>query len=112
MSRTIVETPLTVCYKAEVTSIIRGHHVYKKVCDATIGEMLRMIEKKQKNMKNTLLVCTEYILVGPIRTEISKFMLPFHQSRFREQNKSIDNWKTTTRNWTCHSGKVNFHNKQ
>ena len=40
MSRTIAGTPFTVCYKTEVTSIIRGHYVYKEVQDAAIGEML------------------------------------------------------------------------
>ena len=47
--------------------------------------LLRIIEKKQKNMINTLLARTK------------KKMFPFHQSRSREKNKSIDNWKTTTR---------------
>ena len=41
-----------------------------------------------------------------------KFMFPFHQSRSKEQNKSIDNSKTTTGNWSCPSGKFDFHNKQ
>ena len=41
MSRTIAGTPFAVCYKTEVTSIIRGHHVFKEVWDAAIGEMFK-----------------------------------------------------------------------
>ena len=40
MSRTIAGTLFTVCFKTEVTSIIRGHHVYKEMWNDAIGEML------------------------------------------------------------------------
>ena len=58
MSRTIAETPLTVCYKTEVTSIIRGHHVYKEVCDDTIGEMLEPASYDREEAKE----CDKYIV--------------------------------------------------
>ena len=116
MSRTIAGTPFTVCYKTEETSIIRGHHVYKEVWDAAIGEMLEAASDDRQEAKeydkHAVGVYNKDILVGHIPIEISMFMFPFHQSRSRKQNKSIENWKTTRGNWTCRSGKVNFHNKQ
>ena len=108
MTRTIAGKPFTVCYTTELTSIIRGHHVYKEVWDAAIGEML----EAQNNMINALLVYTKRYPRWTYTNRNFKFIFPFHQSRSREQNKSIDNWKTTTGNWTCRSDKVNFHNNK
>ena len=98
-----------VCYKTEVTSIIRGHHVYKKVWDATIGEMLEAAsddrEEGKEYDKYAVVLCKRDLLVGHIPIEISSLCFHFI-------NKSIDNWKTSAGNWTCRSRKVNLHNKQ
>ena len=116
MSRTTAGTPFTVCYKTEVTSIICGHHVYKEVWDAAIREMLETASDDQEEAKeydiNMLLVCTKKISSLNIYNRNFKFLFPFHQPISREQNRSIDNWKTAMGNGTCHSGKFNFHNKQ
>ena len=80
MSRTIAGTPFTVCYKTEVTSIIRGHHVYKEVWDAAIGEMLEAAsddqEKAKEYDKYTVDLYRKDILVEHVPTEIS--ILCFH----------------------------------
>ena len=80
MSRTIGGTPFTIYYKAEVTSIIRGHHVYKEVWDAAIGEMLEAAsddqEKAKEYDKYTVDLYRKDILVEHIPTEIS--ILCFH----------------------------------
>ena len=51
MSRSIAGKQFTVCCKTEVTSIIRGHHVYKEVWDATIGEMLEAASDDREEAK-------------------------------------------------------------
>ena len=51
MSRSIAGKQFTVCYKTEVTSIIRGHHVYMEVWDATIGEMLEAASDDREEAK-------------------------------------------------------------
>ena len=70
MSRTIAGTPFTVCYKKEVTSIIRGHHVYKELWDATIGEMLKVAsddrEEAKEDDKYAVGLSKKDILVGHI----------------------------------------------
>ena len=69
MSRSIAGKQFTVCYKTEVTSIIRGHHVYKEVWDATIGEM--------EYDKYAVGLYKRDLLVGHIPTEISSLCLHF-----------------------------------
>ena len=118
MSRSIAGKQFTVCYKTEVTSIIRGHHVYKEAWDATIGEMLgaasddREEAKEYDNGIRYAIGLYKKSLRWTYANRNFKFMFPFYQSRSREQYKSIDNWKTSVGNWTCRSRKVNFHNKQ
>ena len=51
MSRSIAGKQFTVCYKTDVTSIISGHHVYKEVWDATIGEMLKAASDDREEAK-------------------------------------------------------------
>ena len=81
MSRTIAGTPFTVCYKTEVTSIIRGHHVYKEVWDAAIGEMLEAAsddrEKAKEYDKYDVGLYKKDILVGHIPIEISSLCFHF-----------------------------------
>ena len=75
------------------------------------SKLLRMIDKKQKNMINdTVGLYKKDFLVGHIPIEI--LSLYFHFINQDPGKKSTDNWKTTMRNWTCRSGKGNFHNKQ
>ena len=116
MSKTIAGTPLTFCYKTKATSIICVHHVYKEVWDVAIVEMLEAasddLEDVKEYDKYAAGLDKKDILAGHIPKEILIFCFQFYQSRSREQNKSIDNWKTTTENWTYCSDKVNFHNKQ
>ena len=111
MSRTIAGTPFTVCYKTEATSIICGHHVYKAVWDAAIGEMLEAAsddrEEAKEYNKHAVGLYNKDILVGHIPIEISS--LCFH---FINQDPGNKIKALTTRNWICRSGKVNFHNKQ
>ena len=73
MSRTIAGKPFTVCCTTEVTSIIRGHHVYKEVWDAAIGEML----EAKNNMINTLLVDTKRYPSWTYTNRNFKFIFPF-----------------------------------
>ena len=56
MSRSIAGKQFTVCYKTEVTNIIRGHHVYKEVWDATIGEMPKPASDDREEAKE----CDKY----------------------------------------------------
>ena len=81
MSRTIAGTPFRVCYKTEVTSIIRGHHVYKEVWDAAIGEMLEATsddrEKAKEYDKYDVGLYKKDILVGHIPIEISSLCFYF-----------------------------------
>ena len=81
MSRTIAGTPLTVCYKTEVTSIIRGHHVYKEVWDAAIGEMLEAAsigrEEAKEYDKYAVGLYKKDILVRHIPIEISSLCFYF-----------------------------------
>ena len=81
MSRTIAGTPFTVCYKTEVTSIIRDHHIYKEVWDAAIGEMLEAAsddrEKEKEYDKYDVGLCKKDILVGHIPIEISSLCFHF-----------------------------------
>ena len=51
MSRTIAGTLFAVCYKAEVTSIIHGHHAHKEVWDAAIREMLEAVSDDREEAK-------------------------------------------------------------
>ena len=81
MSRTIAGTPFTVCYKTEVTSIIRGHYVYKEVQDAAIGEMLEAAcddwEEAKEHDKYAVGLFKKAILGGHIPTEISSLCFHF-----------------------------------
>ena len=81
MSRTIAGTPFTVCYKTEVTSIIRGHYVYKEVQDAAIGEMLEAAcddrEEAKEYDKYAVGLFKKPILGGHIPTEISSLCFHF-----------------------------------
>ena len=84
MSRTIAGTPFTLCYKTEATSIIRGHHVYQEVWDATIGEMLEAAtndrEETKEYDKYVFGLYKKDILVGHIPIEISSLCFHFiHQ---------------------------------
>ena len=112
MSRTIAGTPFTVCYMTEVFMVIMSTRKCGVLQSKKCLNLLRMIEKKQKNTINTLLVCAKKLSLLDIYQEKFQVIFWFHQSRSREQNKSIDNWKTTTGNWTCRSDKVNFHNNK
>ena len=116
MSRTIAGTPFIVCYQTELTSIIRGHYVYKEVWDAVIGEMLEAALDDQEEAKEydkypVGLYKKTYLRWASTNKNFN-FMFPFYESRSREQNKSIYNWKTTTGSRACRSGKVKFHDKQ
>ena len=81
MSRTIAGTPFAVGYKTEVTSITCGHHVYKEVWDAAMGEMLKAAsdewEEAKEYDKYTVGLYKKYILVGDIPTEISSSCFHF-----------------------------------
>ena len=116
MSRIIPAKPFLLCYMTEVTSVIRGHHVYKEVWDATIGEMLEAASDKREEAR-------EYDKYGRwlVQKRSSrwthphrnfKFMLPFHQSRSREQDKSSNNWQTSMGNRTCCSSKTYLHDEK
>ena len=81
MSRSIARKQFTVCYKTEVTSIIRGHHVYKEVWDATIGEMLEAAsddrEEAKEYDKYAVGLYKRDLLVGHIPIEISSLCFHF-----------------------------------
>ena len=81
MSKTIAGTPFTVCYKTEVTSIIRVHHDYKEVQDAAIGEMLEAasddLEEAKEYDKYAAGLDKKDILVGHIPEEILSFVSNF-----------------------------------
>ena len=76
MPTTIARTSFTVCYKTEVTSIIRGHQVW----DAAIGEMLEAAsddrEEAKEYDKYAVDLYKKDILVGHRPIEISS--LYFH----------------------------------
>ena len=75
MSRSIAGKQFTVCYKTKVTSINRGHHVYKEVWDATIGEMLEAASREYD--KYAVGLCKRDLLVGHIPIEISSLCFHF-----------------------------------
>ena len=82
MSRkSIAGKQLTVCYKTKVTSINRGHHVYKEVWDATIGEMLEAAsddrEEAKEYNKYAVGLCKRDLLVEHIPIEISSLCFHF-----------------------------------
>ena len=81
MSRSIAGKPFTVCYKTEVTSIIRGHHVYKEVWDATIREMLKAASNDREEAKEydeyAVGLYKKDLLVGHIPIEISSLCFYF-----------------------------------
>ena len=81
MSRSIAGKQFTVCYKTEVTSIIHGHHVYKEVWDATIGEMLEAASDDQEEAKEydkyAVGLYKRDLLVGHIPIEISSLCFHF-----------------------------------
>ena len=81
MSRSIAGKQFTACYKTEVTSIIRGHHVYKVVWDATIGEMLEAAsddrEEAKEYDKYAVGLYKRDLLVGHIPMEISSLCFHF-----------------------------------
>ena len=116
MSRTITGTPFTVYYKTEVTSIIRDHHVYKEVWDAAIGEMLEAAsddrEAAKEYDKYAVGLYKKDILVGYIPIEISSLSFHFINQDAVNKIKALTTGKRQRGNWTCRSGKVNFHNKQ
>ena len=81
MSRSIAGKQFIVCYKTEVTSIIRGHQVYKDVWDATIGEMLEAAsddrEEAKEYDKYAVGLYKIDLLVGHIPIEISSLCFHF-----------------------------------
>ena len=81
MSRRIAGKQFTVCYKTEVTSIIRGHHVYKEVWDATIGVMLEAAsddrEEAKEYDKYAVGLYKRDLLVEHIPIEISSLCFHF-----------------------------------
>ena len=83
MSRITPAMPFLVCYKTEVTSVIRGHHVYKEVWDVTIGEMLEAAADKREEAreydKYAVGLYKEDLLVGHIPIEISSLCFHFIQ---------------------------------
>ena len=89
MSRIIPAKPFLLCYKTEVTSVIRGHHVYKEVWDATIGEMLEAASDKREEAreydKYAVGLYKKDLLVGHIPIEISS--LCFHFINQDPENK-------------------------
>ena len=112
MSRSIAGKQFTVCYKTEVTSIIRGHHVYKEVWDATIGEMLEAAsddrEEAKEYDKYAVGLCKRDLLVGHIPIEISSLCFDFINQDPGNKIKAL----ITGKRQTCRSRKVNLHNKQ
>ena len=81
MSKTIAGTPFIVCYQTELTSIIRGHYVYKEVWDAVIGEMLEAALDDQEEAKEydkyPVGLYKKDILSGHIPIEISSLCFHF-----------------------------------
>ena len=72
-----------------MTSVIRGHHVYKEVWDATIGEMLEAASDKREEAreydKYAVGLYKKDLLVGHIPIEISS--LCFHFINQDPENK-------------------------
>ena len=89
MARSIVGKSFTICYKTEVTSVIRGHHVYKEVWDATIGETLEAAlddrEEAKEYDKYAVGLYKKDLHVGHIPIEISS--LCFHFINQDPENK-------------------------
>ena len=89
MSRTIAGTPFIVCYQTELTSIIRGHYVYKDVWDAVIGEMLEAALDDQEEAKEydkyPVGLYKKHIFVGHLPIKIS--ILCFHFMNQDPENK-------------------------
>ena len=81
MSRTIAGTPFTVCYKTEVISIIRGHHVYMEVWNVAIGEVLDAASDDREEAKEyneyAVGVYKKDLLVGHIPIEFSSLCYHF-----------------------------------
>ena len=81
ISRSIAGKQFTVCYKTEVTSIVRGHHVYKEVWDATIGEMLEAASDDREEVKEydkyAVGLYKRDLLVGHIPIEVSSLCFHF-----------------------------------
>ena len=97
MSKTISRTPITVCYKTEVASIIRGHHVCEEVWDAAIGEMLEAAsddrEEAKEYDKNAVGLYKKDILVGHIPIEISSLCFHFISQDPRNKIKELTTGK-------------------
>ena len=97
ISRSIAGKQFTVCYKTEVTSIVRGHHVYKKVWDATIGEMLEAAsddrEEAKEYEKYAVGLYKRDLLVGHIPIEISSLCFHFiNQDPGNKIKKLVSNY--------------------
>ena len=90
MSRIIPAKPFLVCYKTEVTSVIRGHHVYKEVWDATIGEMLEAAsddrEEAREYDKYAVGLYKKHLLVGhiPIEVGLNKIVFTTNNKHYSE----------------------------
>ena len=89
MARSIPAIPFLVCYKTEVTSLIRGHHIYKEVWDAAIGDTLEAAsddrEEAKEYDKYSVGFYKKDLLVGHIPMEISS--LCFHFINQDPENK-------------------------
>ena len=81
MSRLIPSKYFTVCYKTEVLSVIRGHHVYKEVWDAAIGDLLESAVDDRTEAKEydkyAVGLYNKDTLVGHIPIEISSLCCHF-----------------------------------
>ena len=97
MSRIIPAKPFLLCYKTEVTSVIRGHHVYKAVWDATIGEMLEAASDKREEAreydKYAVGLYKKDLLVGHIPIEISSLCFHFIIQDPENKIKAVINGK-------------------
>ena len=89
MARSIPASPFLFCYKTEVTSLIRGHHIYKEVWDTAIGDTLEAASDDREEAKEYDTYSVGFykkdLLIGHIPIEISS--LCFHFINQHPENK-------------------------
>ena len=93
MSRTVEKVEFRTCYKTELATVIRGHHVYQNVWVAVIGEVLETAPDGREEAKDydkyAVGVYKKDILVGHIPVEISSLCYHFLQQDPENQINAI-----------------------
>ena len=66
------------CYKTELKSVVRGHHVYQSVWTSTVGENLFTAPDKREET-----LSYDEFAIGVIKTKSLVYWLGFYQSKFQ-----------------------------